>query len=145
MKSNPVLAALAIAGGALCLSTPALADPAAAQRLASLLRDHVQRQEVPPLAAGATVIYLIGQQRLQMDANQLRQMVATQRGMITAYRIEEFRVHAADCGPDLCWIRYGYRFSARTGATSTAGEVSNQEWWIRNGDTFALSLGVSRQ
>lgn len=140
-----VLATLALLGGAILQPLPAAADAAAAQLLTALLRDHVQRQEVPPMAAGATYIYLIGQQRLQMDANQLRQMVANQRSLITSYRIEEFRVHAADCGPDLCWVRYGYRFSARAGGTSTAGEVNNQEWWIRNGDSFALSVGVSRQ
>lgn len=143
--STRILAGLAMMCGAIFLSSPAAADQAAAQRLAALLRDHVQRQEVPPMAAGASVIYLIGQQRVQMDANQLRQMVANQRSLITSYRIEDFRVHAADCGPDLCWIRYGYRFSARAGAANTEGEVNNQEWWIRNGDSFALSVGVSRQ
>jgi hypothetical protein len=145
MISTRFLLALTLLGGALFQSAPAAADAAAAQRLTALLRDHLQRQDVPPMVPGANYIYLIGQQRLQMDANQLRQMVAIQRSMITSYRIEDFRVHAADCGPDLCWMRYGYRWWAQAGAQTMAGEVNNQEWWVRNGDGFLLSAGVSRQ
>lgn len=139
------LAALALIGGALLHSSPAAADAAAAQRLTAQLRDHVQRQEVPPMDPAGSYIFFVGQQRVQMDANQMRQTITAQRALMTSYSINDFRVHGTDCGADMCWIRYGYRFSASTGATNSTGTVSNQEFWFRNGETFQLILGVSRQ
>jgi hypothetical protein len=145
MISTRILLALAILGGALFQSAPAAADAAVAQRLTALVHDHVKRQDVPPMVPGATYMIFIGEQRLKMDANELRQMVAMQRSMITSYRIEDFRVHAADCGPDLCWIRYSYRYWAQASAQTMAGEVNNQDLWVRNGDGFLLGSGISRQ
>jgi len=145
MISTRILLALAILGGALFQSAPAAADAAAAQRLTALVHDHVKRHDVPPMVPGATYMIFIGEQRLKMDANELRQMVAMQRSMITSYRIEDFRVHAANCGPDLCWMPYSYRAWAQAGAQTMAGEVNNQELWVRNGDGFLLGSGISRQ
>jgi hypothetical protein len=145
MKSNRVLAALAIAGGALCLSTPATADPAAAQRLSAQARERVQQMQAPPMVPDGSYVFVIGQQRLAMTPAQLAELMTRQRGMLTSWRVEDFRIQLADCGPDLCMIRYAYRFSARAGATTSGGEVTNQEWWVRDGDTFAMTFGVSRQ
>jgi hypothetical protein len=143
--STRVLPALAMMCGAVFLSSPALADPAAAQRLTAQARERVQQLQPPPMVPDGSYVFLIGQQRVAMTPAQLTETMTRQRGMLTSWRVEDFRVQLADCGPDLCMIRYAYRFSAQTGTTSMGGEVANQEWWVRNGDSFVMTFGVSRQ
>lgn len=140
-----VLAVVAVLGAAILPPLPAAADPLAAQRLSAQARERLEQMQPPPMVPDGSYVLLIGQQRLAVNAAQLAELMTRQRGMLTSWRVEDFRVQLADCGPDLCMIRYAYRFSARTGATQSGGEVTNQEWWVRNGDSFVMMLGVSRQ
>lgn len=130
------------------LSSPpssAMADVAAPEKLAALVHDHLQRMELPPMHAEVRYVLLIGPERLELDAAGLESIMSVQRRLISSYHIEQFRMDAADCGPDLCWIRYGYRFQAKVGASTSSGEVNNQELWMRDEDGFVLTLGISRQ
>lgn len=133
----------------LIVGAPVAADASptdtAAQRLTSLVRGALERSELPPLAPGVRYAAWIGTQRTELDSAGLEQLYATSRRTMTSLQIRDFTVHAADCGPDVCWIRYRYRFAARVGASEVSGASENQEFWVRDGERLLLAYGIARQ
>lgn len=123
----------------------AAAEPPMAERLATLVRQAVERNEMPPIAPTLRYVVWIGPQRTELNAADLGRVHEMNQRMLTSFQVRDFNIHAVDCGQDMCWIRYGYRFSARAGASETNGASENQEFWVRDGDRLLLAYGIGRQ
>ena len=143
--ATPAAALLALCLTAGAPSIAAASAPPPAERLAALVRHSAERNELPPLAPGMSYVIWVGAQRTEMDAAGLGRMNEVNRRMISSLEIRNFTVHAADCGPDMCWIRYGYRISMRMGASEVNGASEDQELWVRDGANLALAYGIARQ
>jgi hypothetical protein len=128
------------------IAQPAHADVGASERLAREFRAQLDRNELPPLnpfGMGGTLF--VGQQQLQINAAQLQSLHQTQRQMITRHAIEGLRFDSIDCGPELCWVRYSYRFTSVAGAAQSSGNVAGQALYVRDGERFLLTVLVQRQ
>lgn len=123
----------------------AAAEPPVAERLAALVRQATERQELPPMAPATRYVAWVGTQRTELDAAAIGRMHEANQRLLSSYQVRDFTVHAVDCGQDMCWIRYGYRFAARVGAMEMNGTSENQEFWAREGDRLLLAYGVARQ
>lgn len=136
-----VLLAISLTGGPPAAAT----EPSVAERLAALVRQGTERQELPPMAPTTRYVGWVGNQRTELDAAGISRMHEANQRLITSYQVRDFTVHAVDCGQDMCWIRYGYRFTARVGAMEVNGASENQEFWVREGDRLLLAYGIARQ
>jgi len=132
------------------LTAPAAAGQASqaepkAQRLAALVQGFVERQELPPMATGARYFLTMGTQQLQFDEAALERANAMTKATVQAFAVQDFRVRSVDCGRDLCWIRYDYRFVARTATSETKGVAESEEVWVSDGERLLFLIGTGRQ
>jgi hypothetical protein len=116
-----------------------------AQRLAALVQGFVERQELPPMATGARYFLTMGTQQLQFDEAALERANAMTKATVQAFAVQDFRVRSVDCGRDLCWIRYDYRFVARTVTSETKGVAECEEVWVSDGERLLFLIGTGRQ
>jgi hypothetical protein len=136
--------ALGLLAGASSSGRAGAAEPIA-PRFAALVQGLVERQELPPMAPGARYLLSVGAQTLALDQAAIERIHATSRAMVQAFTVRDFRVQSVDCGRDLCWIRYGYRFAARTGTSETTGAAESEELWVRDGERLLFVVGAGRQ
>ena len=116
-----------------------------ARRLAGLVQGIIERQELPPMATGASYVLTIGTQQLKFDQAGLERAHAMTTATVQAFTVQDFRVHSADCGRKLCWIRYDYRFVARTATSETKGVAESEELWVSDGERLLFVVGMGRQ